>query len=159
MSGRSVRERAVASTFGDDSMPETEVDMGDGPKTHEAIDTELCGEPVELESGRAVVRLDAVEEMRVDDRGLVHGGFVFGLADHAAMLAVNEPTVVLTGAETTFERPVRVGDDVVAEAEVVEESGRAREVEVVAYVVDDEEERRVFGGTFQTYEPEEHVLA
>jgi acyl-coenzyme A thioesterase PaaI-like protein len=49
--------------------------------------------------------------MAVDDRGLVHGGFVFGLADHAAMLAVNDPNVVLGAASTRFLKPVRVGED------------------------------------------------
>lgn len=129
--------------------------MGDEPKTHESIDRELCGEPVEIEEGRAVVEFEAREAMRVDERGLVHGGFVFGLADHAAMLAVNEPTVVLTGAQTTFERPVEVGDTVLAEGDVTDRDGRARQVEVVATV----EEQKVFEGTFETYVPEEHVLS
>jgi len=44
--------------------------------------------------------------MAADARGLVHGGFTFGLADYAAMLAVNEPTVVLASAQTKLITPL-----------------------------------------------------
>jgi acyl-coenzyme A thioesterase PaaI-like protein len=66
--------------------------------------------------------------MAADDRGLVHGGFVFGLADHAAMLAVNDPFVVLGSAEVRFLRPVVVGERLVAEARVGEVAGRKSRV-------------------------------
>ena len=79
-------------------------------RTHEAIDRRLRGEPVELASGRARLVLDTVPEMAVDERGLVHGGFLFGLADHAAMLAVNHPNVVLGRGEMKFLQPVVVGE-------------------------------------------------
>ena len=65
------------------------------PATHLAIDRRLCGEPLEIAEGSAIVVLVTLPEMAADDRGLVHGGFVFGLADYAAMLAVNDPLVVL----------------------------------------------------------------
>jgi acyl-coenzyme A thioesterase PaaI-like protein len=44
--------------------------------------------------------------MAADQRGLVHGGFTFGLADYAAMVAVNDPNVVLGAAEVRFLAPV-----------------------------------------------------
>ena len=68
-------------------------------QTHSAIDRGLCGKPLELEEGRAVVRLETRDVMRADERGLVHGGFLFGALDYAAMLAVNHPHVVLGKAE------------------------------------------------------------
>ena len=79
-------------------------------RTHLGIDRRLCGEPVELSEGRAVVRLATVAEMAADERGLVHGGFVFGCADYAAMLAVNDPNVVLGSGSLRFAKPVRVGE-------------------------------------------------
>jgi len=63
-------------------------------RTHPVVSPELCGRPSALEPGRAVVEFEALESMRADASGLVHGGFVFGLADYAAMLAVNHPHVV-----------------------------------------------------------------
>jgi acyl-coenzyme A thioesterase PaaI-like protein len=89
------------------------------PRTHLAIDRRLCGEPLaapDTAAGTARVALTTLPEMAVDAAGLVHGGFVFGLADHAAMLAVNEPFVVLGSAAVRFLRPVRVGERLVADA-------------------------------------------
>ena len=56
--------------------------------------------------------------MAADDIGLVHGGFIFGMADYAAMLAVNDPNVVLGAADVKFLKPVSVQETVVAEARV-----------------------------------------
>ena len=84
-------------------------------RTHEQIASHLCGRPVELAPGRARVVLETTAEMAADQRGLVHGGFTFGLADYAAMLAVNEPPVVLASAQVKFLGPVVVGDRVEAE--------------------------------------------
>jgi hypothetical protein len=93
------------------------------PATHTAIAPSLCGEPVSLAPGRAVVRLTLTPAMAVDARGLVHGGFVFGLADYAAMLAVNDPFVVLGAADVRFLAPTVVGE--ILEAEAVAETDAA----------------------------------
>jgi acyl-coenzyme A thioesterase PaaI-like protein len=100
-------------------------------RTHERIAAHLCGTPVELSDGRARVVLEISGEMAADARGLAHGGFTFGLADYAAMLAVNEPTVVLAGATLKFLGPVVVGDRVEAEASVERSEGKKRWVKVV----------------------------
>ena len=84
--------------------------------THQRIDPGLCGRPETLEPGLARVAFTALPAMAADDRGLVHGGFVFGLADYAAMLAVNDPNVVLGAAEIRFTAPVVVGETLLAEA-------------------------------------------
>eukprot|EP01059_Diplonema_ambulator_P005326 TRINITY_DN15066_c0_g1_i1.p1 TRINITY_DN15066_c0_g1~~TRINITY_DN15066_c0_g1_i1.p1 ORF type:complete len:109 (+),score=19.67 TRINITY_DN15066_c0_g1_i1:36-362(+) len=99
-------------------------------RTHTEIDQGMCGTPVELKEGSAKVELAVVERMKVDARGLVHGGYVFGLADYAAMLAVNDPNVVLGEATTRFVAPVRVGDVLTATATVTEEKGKKRMVKV-----------------------------
>jgi uncharacterized protein (TIGR00369 family) len=103
------------------------------PRTHLAINRRLCGEPLDCEraeEGVARVGLTTVPEMAADDAGLVHGGFVFGLADHAAMLAVNHPNVVLGSAEVRFLAPVRVGERLVAAARRLEIAGRKSRVAV-----------------------------
>jgi uncharacterized protein (TIGR00369 family) len=124
-------------------------------RTHLGIDRRLVGEPLAVEEGRARAALSTLPEMAADPSGLVHGGFVFGLADYAAMLAVNHPHVVLAGAEVRFTKPVVAGERLVAEARVVESSGRRRRVEVeVARGVEP-----VFSGTFHCAVPDRHVLA
>ncbi len=124
-------------------------------QTHLSIAKELCGEPIELSAGESRVRMTATPIMAADDTGLVHGGFVFGMADYAAMLAVNHPHVVLGGAESAFAKPVRAGETLEAHAVVKEESGRRRRVEVTVR----RDDLVVFTGVFQCFVLDKHVLA
>jgi uncharacterized protein (TIGR00369 family) len=124
------------------------------PRTHASIDRALCGTPVELAPGRAVVEMVATATMAADAQGLVHGGFVFGLADHAAMLAVNEPTVVLVAADTKFLRPVSPGERLRAEATVTESAPPRYAVTCTVWRGDE----AVFEGTFRCHVPKRHVL-
>ncbi len=123
-------------------------------KTHYAINQELCGAPVSLKEDYAKIKLTTTKEMAVDDRGLVHGGFVFGLADYAAMLAVNHPNVVLAGSTVTFKKPVVVGDKIVAEAEAA--SDLKRKATVSVSITRDKEV--VFYGEFYCVSLDNHVL-
>ena len=92
--------------------------------------------------------------MAADARGLVHGGFTFGLADYTAMLAVNEPTVVLASAQTKFLGPIVVGDRVEAEATVERTDGRKRWVKVVVR----RGEVPMLEGEFLAVVPDKHLL-
>lgn len=122
--------------------------------THTALDPVWSGAPVALQPGSATVHLHTTPGMAADDRGLVHGGFVFSAADHAAMLAVNDPFVVLGAASTRFLAPVRAGQIVVLHAQVTSEKGRRREVDVRGTV----DGREVFTGAFTTFVLDAHVL-
>jgi len=96
----------------------------------------------------------ALPEMAADERGLVHGGFVFGLADYAAMLAVNHPNVVLGSAEVRFLKLVVVGERLVARAAIEESDGRRSRVRVEVK----RGEEAVMSGTFACFTLERHVL-
>jgi acyl-coenzyme A thioesterase PaaI-like protein len=122
--------------------------------THLAISPDWVGQVVELACGRARARLTASSGMTADDQGLVHGGFTFGLADYACMLAINDPHVVLGGAEVRFMAPVRCGEVMEAEAEV--EAGEGKKKMVRCRVVVGE--RLVFEGTFTCFVLERHIL-
>ncbi len=122
--------------------------------THLTIDTRLCGTPTLVEAGRSRVVLQTTQQMAVDQHGLVHGGFVFGLADHAAMVAVNDPNVVLGAAQATFLKPVAAGQTVVADAQVNEVHGRKQ---VVAVRVT-HDTVVVFEGQFTCFVLQQHVL-
>ena len=124
------------------------------PRTHALLDRALCGTPRSLGDGSAEIELVLTEAMRVDDTGLTHGGFAFGLADHAAMLAVNEPTVVLADASMKFLAPTVVGDTLLARARVSEALGKRRTVLVEVRCG----ERLVAEGTFSCAVPSRHVL-
>jgi uncharacterized protein (TIGR00369 family) len=122
--------------------------------THDRIDHELCGEPLAVQNGFSRVQLRATERMVVDGTGLVHGGFVFGLADHAAMIAVNHPNVVLGAADVKFLKPVRPEEVIVAEAKVDTTEGKKRLVSVMVTRKDE----KVFEGKFTCFVLDKHVL-
>ena len=124
-------------------------------RTHGGIDRELCGTAQDLAEGFSRVRLHTSERMAVDESGLVHGGFIFGLADYAAMIAVNHPNVVLGAAEVRFLKPVKVNDVVVAEANVDSHEGKKSTVTVTVKGG----EAEVFKGRFVCFSLDKRVLA
>lgn len=128
--------------------------MPEPPKTHLAIEPRLAGTVAAIESRYARVDLTVLPEMAADQRGLAHGGFVFGLADYAAMLAVNHPHVVLGAAEVRFLKPVVVGDALIAEAWLEAEVGKKRLVKVEVR----RGETTVLIGMCTCFVPEQHVL-
>ena len=115
----------------------------------------MCVKPLALGNGTSRVELTATAEMVVDERGLVHGGIVFSLADYAAMIAVNHPNVVLGAAAVKFLKPVCQGEQLIAEAKVTHTSGKKRIVAVNAQSGG----RPVFEGEFTCFVLEKHVLA
>lgn len=123
--------------------------------THLSISSELVGEIQQLQQGQSVIKLVTLPSMVADDFGLVHGGFIFGLADYAAMLAVNEPTVVLGSADSRFIAPVKAGDAPIATAIVIEQKGKKYTVECMVKVND----KPVYSGTFTCFVVDKHVLS
>ena len=124
------------------------------PVTHTEIQRSLCGHPQELRDGYARVDLKISRKMAADKRGLAHGGFVFGMADYAAMLAVNHPNVVLGSSQMRFLKPVVVGDTLSAEAVVHDQAGRKKIVTVDVQRGD----QAVARGEFICFTPDQHVL-
>jgi uncharacterized protein (TIGR00369 family) len=121
--------------------------------THTHVNHDLCGNIMELEQDRAIVELETTEIMQVDAHHLIHGGFIFGLADYAAMCAVNHPNVVLGSSESKFIRPVLTHQTLRATAKVVKKNGKKRHVNVVVNSLG----RIIFEGTFTCFILEQHV--
>ena len=122
--------------------------------THTLINRYLCGDITKHDKGYVEVELTTETDMVADDLGLIHGGFIFGAADFAAMAAVNERNVVLVASECQFFSPVKVGDVVKFKAQVRHQEGRKRNVYVKGFVHD----IKVFEGEFMTVITEKHVL-
>lgn len=122
--------------------------------THKKISRELCGVPLETRVGYSRVELITTKDMIVDEKELVHGGFIFGLADHSAMIAVNDPNVVLASSNVKFFKPVRAGERVEAEAVVQNPGERKQTVSVTVK----RGETGVFAGEFLCVVLDRHVL-
>ena len=124
-------------------------------KTHKKIDRNLCGTPLEVSEGFSRIELLLAENMTADESGLIHGGFLFGLADYAAMIAVNHPNVVLGSADVKFLKPLKKGDTVVADARTENISGKKHTVRVTV----EKNNIKVFEGAFICFVLDKHVLS
>ena len=124
--------------------------------THLSISEDLVGKVERIESGKfAQVSLTVDSRMRVDEKGLVHGGFTFGLADYSAMVAVNDPFVVLLSSQVRFLKPVIVGETLTARAQVDETQGKKRRVRCEVF---NQGQEKVLEGEFLCLVLSQHVL-
>ena len=125
-------------------------------KTHLKIDQRLNGRVISVEENLAIVELDTIMEMVADEKGLIHGGFIFSAADFAAMVAVNDPNVVLVSSNVKFLLPTRVNETLIFTATVVEKKENKRyKVEVIAL---NQNEKKVFEGIFACNVLNRHIL-
>ena len=122
--------------------------------THKKINQNLCGKLIEQDKNYAKVKFEATEEMAVDEEGLVHGGFTFGAADFCAMATINHPNIVLTSSKSKFLAPVKVGDVVYFESEIIFDDDKRQEIIVRGKIND----IKVYEGTFGTVVLKKHVL-
>lgn len=123
--------------------------------THKKINRLLSGEPINIQDGNTgelILRTNT--DMVADEKGLIHGGFIFSAADYLAMLTVNHPNVVLGAASVKFLKPVKLGDEVVFKSKVDQKDGIKSIVLVEGFVG----EEKVFEGEFKCYSLERHVL-
>jgi acyl-coenzyme A thioesterase PaaI-like protein len=137
-----------------DPLPQTPPEVRMKIDTHRRIDQTFCGKPIFVESGNSQVELATTPRMAADEQGLVHGGFIFGAADYAAMIAVNHPHVVLGASDVKFLKPVRVGETVMVRAQVREVKGKKYWVSVSV----DKDGEEVFQGMFTCFVLDKHVL-
>ena len=96
-------------------------DMFDRDTASRGLGMEL----VEAGDGAAVVRMRVTESM-VNGHGMVHGGYVFMVADTAFACACNSrgPVTVAAGADITFLQPTRAGGVLEARARERSTNGR-----------------------------------
>ncbi len=130
--------------------------IDDDQKTHLLTSKVLIGKVKRIKTGEyAEVKLDVNDTMVVDDRGLIHGGFTFSLADYAVMLSVNHPFVVLKSSIVNFLKPVMLGDTLVAKANVIENDGNNSKVRCEVF---NHNGKKVFEGEFVCISLKKHVL-
>lgn len=124
--------------------------------THQKTSRKLIGDVLSIQDDKAIVQLNILEEMLVDEYGLSHGGFTFGLADYAAMVAVNHPNVVLGKAEVKFIKPTVKGDVLTAEATIIDKTDSTKSI--VSVTVLNQHQTLVFEGEFVCFSLDKHIL-
>jgi len=123
-------------------------------KTHDKIRANLCGTIIKLEAGYSKTTLQTTNDMSVDDLGLIHSGFIFGAADYAAAVAVNEPNVVIIGSRSKFLAPAKVDDLIEFVAKAKFEDSRKREIKVIGHIND----IKIYEGIFSAVVLEQHIF-
>ncbi len=123
-------------------------------KTHSKIRTNLCGTIVKLDSGYSKTTLQTTKDMILDNLGLIHSGFIFGAADYAAAVAVNEFNVIIIGSRSQFLAPAKIDDLIEFEAKAKFEDSRKREIAVTAHI----NEIKIYEGVFQAVVLEQHIF-
>ncbi len=149
-------EEDFSNAFGDEeeeSLHEIDEKKED-LKTHEKIRSSLCGTILKLDTGYSKTTLQTTKDMVLDDLGLIHSGFIFGAADYAAAVAVNEPNIVIIGSRSKFLAPAKVDDLIEFEANAKFEDSRKREIKVSGFI----NEIKIYEGLFQAVVLEQHIF-
>lgn len=123
-------------------------------KTAPLIDVEKVGDVVTTEKNSAVTMLKTNKSMVVDSFGLVHSGFIYGAANYAALLAINEMNSITVASNTKFLAPIEDGNQIEFRATVLQSESKKREVKVEGFVLD----IKVFDSIFQVAVFDKHIL-
>jgi len=141
--------------FEDDAYEKMEeVEFWDQITTHKLLSKKHTGKVLELNEGYARIKFIPERFMIADEQNLIHGGFIFSTADYAAMIAVNEPHVILSSARVNFIAPVELNDEIIFEAIVKHKESKKKMVKVIGRSRD----IKVFEGEFATIILDKHVL-
>ncbi|NPV71196.1 MAG: transcription factor FapR [Firmicutes bacterium] len=106
---------------------------------------EIVGEIVDAQLGtRGVSILETTEDMALERTGVVRGHHVFAQAESLAIAIIDADAAITGLANSKFKRPVRVGERLVAKAEVI----RTKGPQFVVQVVTKSGEEQVFRGKF-----------
>lgn len=146
-------EELMQSDEAGDIIPEDDGSREE-QRTHLGLNKAYGGDIVSLKKGHAKVEFSTSKEMSVDPLHMVHNGFIFGSASYAAILAVNEPNVVIAEAHVRFLSAVTIGKKIVFEATSSHTTTRSRDIKVKGMQGD----IKIFEGDFKTVILDRHPL-
>lgn len=107
------------------------------------LNFKLSGELVGLARNLSKVVFTPTSDMCVDSR-LIHSGFVFGAAAHAALTALNKKNSLIIGADIKFLAPIELGHEIIFQAEALQDDTKKCEVKVEGFLLD----IKIFYGIF-----------
>jgi len=106
---------------------------------------EIVGEIVDIQLGsRGVSILETTEDMALERTGVVRGHHIFAQAEALAIAIIDADAAITALANSKFKRPGRVGERLVAKAEIV----RTKGPQLVGQVVTRSGDEQVFRGKF-----------
>lgn len=107
--------------------------------------SELIGEIIELEVNKfGISFLEADREMAFKKTDIVKGHYIFSMAESLALAVINSKAALTGVANMKYNKPVSVGDKLVARAEV----SRQRNKDYIVHVKITVKQEQVFRGKF-----------
>lgn len=110
---------------------------------------EVIGEIIDLELDKRAISILNIQEEHVFSRNkIARGHHLFAQANSLAVAVIDDDLALTRNAEIKFTRQVKLGEQVVAKAEVIEnEKNGPSTIQVNSYVKNE----KVFSGTFLMY--------
>ncbi|MDG5788230.1 transcription factor FapR [Evansella sp. AB-P1] len=113
---------------------------------------EVIGEVIDLELDKQAISILDIRDEHVFSRtGIARGHHLFAQANSLAVAIINDELALTVNANVSFKRRVKVGERVVAKAQVKEIGQVRTTVEVNSYV----EKEQVFHGEFYMFRQEQ----
>lgn len=138
-----------ASEYKDTSPDPTQL------KAYTLINQNLVGSLKEVEQNRAIVSLTCTEDMVVDQKGLIHSGFLFSSANYAAIVAVNHPNALLAVSKANFLAPAVLNNVIEFRANALQTEAKKRIVEVTGFLGNE----KIFEAEFAIVVMDKHILS
>lgn len=86
---------------------------------------EIVGELLDVSLGKSAISvLEVTPEMAFERSGIIRSQYIFAQADSLALALIDAPKVVTGIADLKFKKPAKVGDKLVAKAQVIRVKGQ-----------------------------------
>ena len=108
------------------------------------INTEICGELIDIGENTAEVLFSTAVIMLSDGERSIHLGFLFNAAAYAALCAINKKNSIIISSETKFLAPIEIGQEILFRAVALQNGFKKCEVKVEGFLLD----IKVFEGFF-----------
>jgi acyl-CoA thioesterase len=138
----------------DHEFNKIEEDFREYVHTHQRLAPSAVGKIRDIKEGYARTEFKLHKDMAVDEHDLAFTGYIFNAANYAAMIAVNEPNVIISSAKTMFLLPIKVGEVLTFEAISKHRESKKKMIRVTAT----QQGVKVFEGEFATLVYDSHVL-
>lgn len=107
-----------------------------------------------IKSDRSEIIFKTLDEMAIDEHGLVHSSFLLGACEYAALTVINGENMFIQNIEAEYLAPVEVGTECIIKALVKYQGDKKKIVFVQAF----KDQIKIFDGTFSILELEQHIL-
>lgn len=105
---------------------------------------DLCGNILKITQEEVVISFAPSKQMISDESNLIHSGFIFNVANYAAMCLVNQPNALTIKSEVQFLAPIEFEQEMLFIATINQSNNKKYEIFVKGTLLD----IKIFEGIF-----------